>query len=125
MPHSSLENGPTLLCLLGNDIFLNLVLPSMVSFVAPICRTEIPYVFEVPTTLEALHELIGKYASTGEDASVIIQRIYASNSVRLDKRNAEKMQNFYDVLLRRFISNQIGKIHSRGDVCSFFVAAEK
>ena len=48
--------------------------------------------------------MIGKYASTGEDASLIIQRIHAANSVKLDKRNAEKMQNFYDVLLRRFIA---------------------
>eukprot|EP00536_Pseudo-nitzschia_multiseries_P012066 jgi/Psemu1/260290/estExt_Genewise1Plus.C_4410036 len=67
-------------------------------------RTEIPYVFEAVTTLEGLHELIGRYASTGKDASTIIKRIHASNSVRLDHRNGEKMQNFYDVLLRRFIA---------------------
>jgi len=66
-------------------------------------RSELPYVFEAVTTLEGLHELIGKYASTGKDASTIIERIYASNSVRLDHRNGERMQNFYDVLLRRFI----------------------
>ena len=62
-----------------------------------------PYVFEVPTTLEALHDTIGTYATTGADASLIIKRIYTGNSVRLDKRNKEKMQNFYDVLLRRFV----------------------
>lgn len=67
-------------------------------------RTAIPYVFEVPTTLEALHEIIAKYASTGHDATVIVQRIHLSNSVRLDHRNTEKMQNFYDVLLRRFMA---------------------
>lgn len=67
-------------------------------------RKEIPYVFEVPTTLESLHELIAKYAATGKDASTILQRIYAANSVRLDRRNGEKMQNFYDVLLRRFMA---------------------
>ena len=66
-------------------------------------RTEIPYVFEVPTTLEALHDMIGNYAATGSDASLIIERIHKANSVRLDKRNKEKMQNFCDVLLRRFI----------------------
>eukprot|EP00557_Chaetoceros_sp_GSL56_P004410 CAMPEP_0176498936 /NCGR_PEP_ID=MMETSP0200_2-20121128/12626_1 /TAXON_ID=947934 /ORGANISM="Chaetoceros sp., Strain GSL56" /LENGTH=1104 /DNA_ID=CAMNT_0017897255 /DNA_START=75 /DNA_END=3386 /DNA_ORIENTATION=- len=66
-------------------------------------RTEIPYVFEVPTTLEALHEMIATYATTGADASLIIERIHTSNSVRIDHRNKEKMQNFYDVLLRRFI----------------------
>lgn len=66
-------------------------------------RKDIPYVFEVPTTLEALHDIIGNYAQTGEDACLIIERIHASNSVRLDKRNQEKMQNFYDVLLRRFV----------------------
>lgn len=63
-----------------------------------------PYVFEVPTTLEALHEMISKYASTGKDASTIIERIQKANSVRLDHRNTEKMQNFYDVLLRRFVA---------------------
>lgn len=67
-------------------------------------RKEIPYVFEAVTTLEGLHEVIAKYASTGEDASTIIRRIYSSNTVRLDHRNGEKMQNFYDVLLRRFIA---------------------
>jgi nucleolar protein 14 len=67
-------------------------------------RTEIPYVFEAPTTLEGLHELITKYASNGRDASTIIQRIHTSNSVRLNHRNGEKMQNYYDVLLRRFIA---------------------
>jgi len=66
-------------------------------------RTDIPYTFEVPTTLEALHDLIGAHAATGKDACLIIQRIHTSNSVRLNKNNAEKMQNFYDVLLRRFI----------------------
>ena len=47
--------------------------------------------------------MIANYAETGEDASVIIQRIHKANSVRLDKRNKEKMQNFCDVLLRRFM----------------------
>jgi len=72
-------------------------------FILLIKRGEIPYVFEVPTTLEALHDMIGTYAATGADASLIIQRIHKSNSVRLDHRNKEKMQNFYDVLLKRFI----------------------
>ena len=77
-------------------------------------RTELPFVFEVPTTLEMLHELIGQHASTGKDVSLIIQRIHKSNSVRLNKRNTEKMQNFYDVLLRRFIA--VGDaIHTSGD----------
>jgi nucleolar protein 14 len=67
-------------------------------------RGEIPYVFEVPTTLDALHDMIGNYASTGREVSLIIDRIHASNSVRLNKKNIEKMQNFYDVLLRRFIA---------------------
>jgi nucleolar protein 14 len=77
-------------------------------------RTGIPYVFEVPTTLEALHDVIGTYASTGSDASLIIKRIHKANSVQLDKRNKEKMQNFYDVLLRRFIG--VGDaLHKAGD----------
>jgi len=66
-------------------------------------RTEIPYVFEVPTTLELLHDMIGRYAATGADTCLIVQRIHAANSVRLNKKNKEKMQNFYDVLLRRFV----------------------
>jgi len=81
---------------------------------ADFIRTEIPYVFEVPTTLDALHDMIANYASTGDEASLIIQRIHASNSVRLDRRNAEKMQNFYDVLLRRFVA--VGDaIYKHGD----------
>ncbi len=63
-----------------------------------------PYVFEVPTTLEALHEMIARHASSGKDVTTMITRIYNANSVRLDHRNTEKMQNFYDVLLRRFIA---------------------
>ncbi|KAL3913450.1 MAG: hypothetical protein SGILL_006485, partial [Bacillariaceae sp.] len=61
-------------------------------------------VTHTPTTLEGLHDLIAKYASNGKDASTIIQRIHTSNSVRLNHRNGEKMQNFYDVLLRRFMA---------------------
>lgn len=58
--------------------------------------------------------MIAKYAATGNDASLIIQRIHASNSVRLNKRNGEKMQNFYDVVLRRFVA--VGDaIHLSGD----------
>lgn len=66
-------------------------------------RAEIPFVFEVPTTLDALHDIIAQYASTGKDASTIIERIHKANSVRLNHKNSEKMQNFYDVLLRRFV----------------------
>lgn len=47
--------------------------------------------------------MIATHAATGEDASLIVERIHKANSVRLDKRNKEKMQNFCDVLLRRFI----------------------
>lgn len=79
-------------------MYLNFTILLFISY-----RTEIPYVFEVPTTLEALHDMIGTYAATGADASLIIERIHTSSSVRLDHRNKEKMQNFYDVLLRRFI----------------------
>lgn len=79
-----------------------------------LCRGEIPFVFEVPTTLDALHDMIGNYASTGHEVSVIIDRIHASNSVRLNKKNTEKMQNFYDVVLRRFVA--VGDaIYASGD----------
>ena len=60
--------------------------------------------FEVPTTLDALHDLIAMHASTGADASLIIERIHATNSVRLNHKNKNKMQNYYDVLLKRFIA---------------------
>lgn len=77
-------------------------------------RSEIPFVFEVPTTLEALHTMIANHAATGEEVSLIIQRIHSVNSVKLDRRNAQKMQNFYDVLLRRFVA--VGDaIYNSGD----------
>jgi len=102
MAHSTLKKLFILVCLLANYIIQ--ILTCQLSFFSVAYRNEIPYVFEAPTTLEGLHELIAKYASTGEDASTIIHRIHKSNSVRLDHRNGEKMQNFYDVLLRRFIA---------------------
>ena len=67
-------------------------------------RSEIPYVLEVPTSLDAFHDMIANYASTGKDVSTIIQRIHKANSVRLDRHNIDKMQNFYDVLIRRFVA---------------------
>jgi len=73
-----------------------------VSAYSTLYRSSMPFVFEVPTTLEALHDMITAHASTGSDASVIIERIHKSNSVRLNKNNKEKMQNFYDVVIRRF-----------------------
>lgn len=63
-----------------------------------------PYVFEVPTTLESFNELIAKYANTGKDVTTIVERIHRANSVRLNHKNTEKMQNFYDVLLRRLVA---------------------
>jgi nucleolar protein 14 len=54
--------------------------------------------------MEALNDMIGSYATTGAEASLIIERIHKSNSVRLNKNNNEKMQNFTDVLLRRFMA---------------------
>ena len=64
--------------------------------------------------MDALHDMIANYATTGKDVSVIIQRIHKANSVRLDRRNADKMQNFYDVLIRRFVA--VGDaIHASGD----------
>lgn len=66
-------------------------------------RSSVPFVFEVPTTLEALHDVIAEHATTGADVTLILQRIHAANSVRLDRRNRERMQNFLDVLLRRLV----------------------
>jgi hypothetical protein len=40
--------------------------------------------------------LIAKYASTGDDAFLIIHCIHATNSVRLNHKNKERMQTFYD-----------------------------
>jgi len=89
-----------------------MVLTTNCVFFIYFCRTDIPFVFEVPTTLDALHNLIVAHASTGEDASLIIRRIHSANSVRLDRRNMEKMQNFHDVLLRRFIAVGDAIFHS-------------
>jgi nucleolar protein 14 len=97
------------LCLLCN--YINSIFCCFVFYAK---RNEIPFVFEAATTLDGLHEVIAKYASTGKDASMIIQRMHKANSVRLDHRNSEKMQNFYDVLLRRFVC--VGDaIYSSGD----------
>jgi nucleolar protein 14 len=54
--------------------------------------------------LESLHEIIAKIGTTGKDASAIIQRIHKAHSIRLDHRNGEKMQNFYDIILRHFVA---------------------
>ena len=106
MPHSTHEKLSTLVCLHGNYIMKEIwnCYLTLLIFIVARYRSEMPYVFEAVTTLEGLHELIGKYATTGKDASTIIKRIHASNSVRLDHRNGERMQNFYDVLLRRFMA---------------------
>jgi nucleolar protein 14 len=48
--------------------------------------------------------MIAHHATTGEQASLIIERIHKTNSVRLNRQNTEKMQNFYDVVLRRFVA---------------------
>lgn len=77
---------------------------TILTLVFCIHRETIPFVFEVPTTLDSLHNVIATHASTGADASLIIQRIHTTNSVRLNHKNKERMQNFYDVLLRRFIA---------------------
>eukprot|EP00980_Cylindrotheca_fusiformis_P018963 scaffold6353_cov58-Cylindrotheca_fusiformis.AAC.1 len=79
------------------------VLSNCATYMGITILNEIPFVFEASTTLDGLHEVIAKCAATGKDASTIIERMYKANSVRLDHRNKEKMQNFYDVLLRRFI----------------------
>jgi nucleolar protein 14 len=89
-------------------------LHTMFHFFYTSISSEIPYVFEVPTTLDAFNAMIGNYAKTGKDVSLIVQRIHKANSVRLDRRNSEKMQNFYDVLLRRFVA--VGDaIYTNGD----------
>lgn len=48
--------------------------------------------------------MIAAHASTGPDVSLMIQRIHATHSVRLDRRNAAKMQNFTDVLIKRMVA---------------------
>jgi len=103
---------PTPVCLHGLDIFCPVVtIGSITNFVLSLFgsnlhnyREAIPFVFEVPTTLDALHDIIAQHASTGAHASLIIQRIHATNSVRLNHKNKNAMQNFYDVLLRRFVA---------------------
>ena len=73
-----------------------------------------PFIFEVPSTLDELNDVIGMHATTGDEASLVVQRIHKGNSVRLNRLNADKMQNFYDILLRRFIA--IGDaLHEKGN----------
>ncbi|KAG5189025.1 nucleolar protein 14 [Tribonema minus] len=63
---------------------------------------EMPYVFPCPSTMEAFLELLAQHASSADDVNTVVERILKNHSVKLDRRNLEKMQNFYDVLLKRF-----------------------
>ena len=62
-------------------------------------REEMPYVFAVPSHIDELHDLIGRYCKTGADAITLIERICKTNSVRLNRKNMSPMVNFLDVSL--------------------------
>lgn len=85
--------------------------------------SEIPYIFEVPTTLDSLNDLIDQYAMTGSDACCIIRRIFVNNSVQLNKNNKIKMTQFYEVVLQRFveISDAVHELGNGGDkLCRYY-----
>jgi len=69
-----------------------------------IAQSSMPFIFTTPpTTLDALHDLIIEHCNVGSDVITLLNRIHSSNSVRLDRRNVTPMQNFLDVLIRRFV----------------------
>ena len=62
-------------------------------------KASILFVFEVPTMLDARNDLIAKYPSTCANASIVIQCIPVTKSVRLNHKNKERMQIWYYFLL--------------------------
>ncbi|XP_048318626.2 uncharacterized protein LOC107429082 isoform X1 [Ziziphus jujuba] len=63
-------------------------------------RLELPYLIEAPKNLEELCVLLDNCSNT--DIVLIINRIRASNAIKLAAENRKKMQVFYGVLLQYF-----------------------
>nr|KJB78311.1 hypothetical protein B456_012G185400 [Gossypium raimondii] len=63
-------------------------------------KLDIPFIIEAPKNLEELSSLLENHSN--DDVIVIINRIRASNAIKLAAENRKKMQVFYGVLLQYF-----------------------
>ncbi|TYI34267.1 hypothetical protein ES332_A04G189700v1 [Gossypium tomentosum] len=63
-------------------------------------KLDIPFIIEAPKNLEELSSLLENRSN--DDVIVIINRIRASNAIKLAAENRKKMQVFYGVLLQYF-----------------------
>uniref|UniRef100_A0A2N9HSV5 Nucleolar protein 14 n=1 Tax=Fagus sylvatica TaxID=28930 RepID=A0A2N9HSV5_FAGSY len=63
-------------------------------------RSDLPYLIEAPKSLEELCALLDNRSNT--EIMLIINRIRASNAIKLAAENRKKMQVFYGVLLQYF-----------------------
>ncbi|GLT28770.1 hypothetical protein SLA2020_036780 [Shorea laevis] len=63
-------------------------------------QQNIPFIIEAPKSLEELSALVENYSNA--DVIVVINRIRASNAIKLAAENRKKMQVFYGVLLQYF-----------------------
>ncbi|KAK8486391.1 hypothetical protein V6N13_005204 [Hibiscus sabdariffa] len=61
---------------------------------------DIPFIIEAPKSLEELSSLLSNCSD--DDVVVVINRIRASNAIKLAAENRKKMQVFYGVLLQYF-----------------------
>ncbi|GMH68325.1 hypothetical protein TrRE_jg8544, partial [Triparma retinervis] len=67
--------------------------------------SDMPYTFSPPpTTTEALEDLIAEHCGDGKDVNELVKRIHESNSVLVNKERRTVMQNFFDVLVRRYVA---------------------
>ncbi|GMJ08148.1 hypothetical protein like AT1G69070 [Hibiscus trionum] len=63
-------------------------------------KPDIPFIIEAPKSLDELSSLLSNCSN--DDVIVIINRIRASNAIKLAAENRKKMQVFYGVLLQYF-----------------------
>ncbi|KAK8304501.1 hypothetical protein V6Z12_D04G226300 [Gossypium hirsutum] len=63
-------------------------------------KPDIPFIIEAPKNLDELSSLLENHSN--DDVIVIINRIRASNAIKLAAENRKKMQVFYGVLLQYF-----------------------
>ena len=74
-----------------------------------------PFTFSPPpTTLDALDDLISSHCSGCKSVNTLISRIHTSNSVKAEPSMVTPMQNFYDVLVRRY-ANLGDMVETAGD----------
>lgn len=66
----------------------------------PSTQPDIPFLIEAPKSLEEFCALVENYSNA--DKMVVLNRIRASNAIKLAAENRKKMQVFYGVLLQYF-----------------------